>query len=371
MILKLQRRYGRLVLHIVAWLGVFVFPAYLMFLFSGIDRFFALQLLIHAMFFSVLFYVNYLWFSRWYFQSGKRIRSIVASVVLLAILTLVFDFSFEEWLPRPKPPHHRHEQRIGPPVEHMAGRPGRKPGKPTKKVPTFNFLFTGIFVSVAGLGLRYTERTSLMEKQRREMEKEKIAAELAYLRNQISPHFFFNTLNNIYSLVEVNPKEGQQAIISLSKMMRFMLYETDKGDVRLAAEIAFLKNYIDLMKLRLTPNVEVTDTFPEVIPEVSIPPLIFLPFIENAFKHGISSIRPGAISIELIADPGQLKFRCRNTIQIQSPGAMEPDESGIGLENVRKRLELLMPGRHHLEIGRSGEMFVVELDLELNQTSAL
>jgi two-component system, LytTR family, sensor kinase len=367
--MKLKLKYEKLMMHIAAWLLVFVFPAYLMYLFSGVDAIFIRQLVIHALFFVILFYLNYLWFSRWWFQHGRKWRSVLASLLLLAFMTIAFDLTFDRWSPRPKPWHHHpgSERRMEPPNGGRPPRPGHKPGKPVKKIPAYNFMFTGIFVSVLGFGLRYAGRTAQLERQQREMEKEKIAAELAYLKNQISPHFFFNTLNNIYSLIEANPKEGQHAIHSLSKMMRFMLYETDRGDVSLAEEVAFLKNYIQLMRLRLTDHIDVSVTLPEVVPPVTIPPLLFLPFIENAFKHGVSNVRPSMIFVDLEAAPGVIRFRCRNTIHEELPGVDDRGDPGIGLENVRRRLGILMPDCYHLKAEREGNIFVVELDINLEE----
>ena len=121
--------------------------------------------------------------------------------------------------------------------------------------------------------------------------------ELAFLKNQINPHFFFNTLNNIYSLVQINVGDGQKAILQLSKLMRYLLYDTDKGEQPLSREIEFMTTYIDLMKLRLSEKVSVTVVFPENFDNVLIPPLLFLPFIENAFKHGISYRKSSFIHI--------------------------------------------------------------------------
>jgi two-component system, LytTR family, sensor kinase len=212
------------------------------------------------------------------------------------------------------------------------------------------FIFSLLF-SVMGIGLRYTERMAGVEKRRKEAEKEKIKAELAYLKMQISPHFFFNTLNNIYALIEASPKDGQQAVHQLSRMMRYMIYESERGNVLLQQEVDFLKNYLELMRLRLTGKTNVVVHLPDELPQIEVPPLLFLPFVENAFKHGVSNAHPAAISIRMSVGTDEICFKCTNTIQHYhiDVATLYPDQ-GIGLENVRKRLQLLLPDRHELVI---------------------
>jgi LytS/YehU family sensor histidine kinase len=196
----------------------------------------------------------------------------------------------------------------------------------------------------------------------KDLEKEKLNSELALLKNQISPHFFFNTLNNIYSLISINAEDSQKAILKLSKMMRYLLYETEHGNTKLSDELAFMTNYIDLMKLRMSEKIALTVSFPESYDDVSIPPLLLIPFIENAFKHGISFRDPSFINIAMNCSGGQITFRCSNSI---SSGSVEPgaNSSGIGLGNVTKRLELLFPGKHELKISNTGTTFDVILNI--------
>ncbi len=225
------------------------------------------------------------------------------------------------------------------------------------------YMSSASFMIFLSLGLRVLERQSKIEKMQENMEKEKLNAELAFLKNQISPHFFFNTLNNIYSLIGINAEDSQQAVLKLSKLMRYLLYESEHGDTKLNNEIDFMKNYIDLMKLRMSEKVSLTIDFPESVAEISIPPLLFIPFIENAFKHGVTTRGKSTINISLSYTPEALTFKCSNSI----PGKGHEDKQpGIGLENVKKRLALLFPGKHDLSIEEHNDEFRVFLNIKLS-----
>jgi LytS/YehU family sensor histidine kinase len=210
--------------------------------------------------------------------------------------------------------------------------------------------------------MRVLERHSQAEKLQKELEKEKLNSELAFLKNQISPHFFFNTLNNIYSLISINADDSQKAVLRLSKLMRYLLYDSEHGNTKLSNEIDFMNNYIDLMKLRISDKIRMTVSFPEKYEDINIAPLIFIPFIENAFKHGISYREKSFIDISMTAEYGCLKFSCINSL-LKSREDTEPDHTGIGLENVTKRLNLLFPGKHNLKINKMETQFEVLLQI--------
>jgi two-component system LytT family sensor kinase len=227
-----------------------------------------------------------------------------------------------------------------------------------------NYIFTSSFLIFFSLGLRVMERHSQIEKLQKELEKEKLNSELAFLKNQISPHFFFNTLNNIYSLIGINAEDSQKAVLKLSKLMRYLLYESEQGDSKLSTEIDFMNNYIDLMKLRMNEKVVLTFSFPEGYDDRSIPPLLFIPFIENAFKHGISYREKSFINIGLMVNKDSISFLCTNSL-IKSRDDSDSGHSGIGLENVRKRLSLLFPEKHEMKINKSDTEFEVLLQINL------
>ena len=194
------------------------------------------------------------------------------------------------------------------------------------------------------------------------MEKAKLNAELALLKNQISPHFFFNTLNNIYSLISINADDSQKAVLRLSKLMRYLLYDSEHGNTKLSNEIDFMNNYIDLMKLRMSSKIKLTVSFPETYEDINIPPLIFIPFIENAFKHGISYREKSFIDISMTTEKESVKFRCVNSL-VKTKEENDSGHSGIGMENVTKRLNLLFPGKHEIKINKSETEFEVLLQI--------
>jgi len=204
------------------------------------------------------------------------------------------------------------------------------------------------------------DRLAQNEKLRKELEKEKLHSELAFLKNQVSPHFFFNTLNNIYSLIGIDGPTAQESVLKLSKLMRYLLYESEHGETMMSHEIEFMNNYIDLMKLRISQKVELKIDFPKDFADFAIPPLLFVPFIENAFKHGVSYRDPSFIHIRMEIGKEQISFVSENSIG-KSNQAEDLRYSGIGLDNVRKRLGLLFPGKHELKIEPSETIFKVEL----------
>ena len=232
---------------------------------------------------------------------------------------------------------------------------------PSKSIHVFNFVLTSIMVSGFSLGLRFAVKNGEHEREIKELEKERLNSELAFLKNQISPHFFFNTLNNIYSLIQINTDDAQQSVLKLSKLMRYLLYESEHGDTSIGREIEFMHNYIDLMRLRLSTKVDLTVNFPDSFNDVSISPLLFIPFIENAFKHGVSYRDKSFIFIGLKIENDKIIFVCENSIN-ESTSIIDND-SGIGLGNVKKRLELLYTENHKLLISNNGSVFRVSITL--------
>lgn len=182
-----------------------------------------------------------------------------------------------------------------------------------------------------------------------ELEKQRVQSELSFLKAQINPHFFFNTLNNIYALTQINHEAAGEAVHKLSRMMRYVLYNTLQDKVMLGQEIAFLKDYVELMKLRLTSNLVVTLETPDPVNEVPLAPMLFLPFIENAFKHGASTTQSGRISIRIRQQQHRLHLEVENPLYNEKNVTLE-ESNGIGLVNTRRRLDLLYAGRYELEI---------------------
>ena len=197
---------------------------------------------------------------------------------------------------------------------------------------------------VAAIFVRYYIRHNALKRQLREQKQKMTEAELAWLKNQLNPHFLFNTLNNIASLTQTSPANAQRAIGQLSELLRYTLYATQPKEVSLTDEIAFIKNYINLMRLRSGANVEITSQFTIRNSQLVIAPLLFLTPVENAFKHGISASKPSFIHISIIEENGDIIFLSENSNYPKN--ATDKSGKGIGLENMYRRLELIYP-RHY------------------------
>ena len=213
----------------------------------------------------------------------------------------------------------------------------------------------------ANLGIKGYFRSREDRKRLAELEKQNLEHQLEYLRYQINPHFFMNTLNNIHALIDIDPVKAQETVVELSKMMRFVLYEGDRNTVPLTKELEFIRTYVELMRLRYTDRVNIALTTPADVPDRNVPPLILISFIENAFKHGISYQHPSFIDIRISVEGESLHFVCRNS----KADASNQEKGGVGLANVRKRLNLLYHKNYTLAISDGPEIYNVELIIPL------
>ena len=213
----------------------------------------------------------------------------------------------------------------------------------------------------ANIGSKYYFRSRRDQHKLRELEKQNLEQQLEYLKYQINPHFFMNTLNNIHALVDIDPQKAQETILELSKMMRFVLYEGDKSGVPLSKEFEFIRTYIKLMQLRYTDKVKITIDVPTEAPDRTIPPLMLISFIENAFKHGISYQHDSFVDVRAELKNNELLFTCRNS-KAEKPNQ---EKGGVGLANVKKRLDLLYDNNYTLQIKDEPDIYFVELKLPL------
>jgi two-component system, LytTR family, sensor kinase len=199
---------------------------------------------------------------------------------------------------------------------------------------------------------------------RQSLEKQNISTELSLLKAQINPHFFFNSLNSIYALTHIDVEKSREALLTLSRMMRYVIYETQSGFTFLSKEVEFLEDYVNLMKLRLTDNVSVkleVGTYKDM----QIASMLFLPYVENAFKHGVSGIHPSQIFISLQQVGMVVELKVINTLLSEKRVVME-ESSGIGLANTQRRLELLYPNKYNLQILEDPEKKEYNLELKIN-----
>ena len=248
-------------------------------------------------------------------------------------------------------------------LEDMAAARGTKNTKSIYTLDGHQFIVV-IMVMVISTAYIIIRRWQADLKRHEMIEKQHITSELALLKAQINPHFFFNTLNNIYALTFSDVPLSREALLKLSRMMRYVLYETLQDQVLLSQEIAFMKDYLELMKLRLHSftTLIVQESSPDR--EYSIAPMLFLPFIENAFKHGTSSMEKTEIIINLTAKNNVLDFSVFNRIH-PNPDAVKTAGGGIGLANTQKRLHLLYPDRHQLVIREDVENRTYQVDLTI------
>ncbi len=201
-------------------------------------------------------------------------------------------------------------------------------------------------------------------------ERLKQQAELDLLKSQVNPHFLFNTLNSIYSLAHQKSDKTEDAILKLSQLMRYMIYDTNKNKVALSKEVDYLNDYIELQKLRISKNVSINFEVAENVSHCSIEPMLLIPFVENAFKHGISYTNASTINIRLDVTQKRLRFNVENTCHQQNKEAGTggiKSASGFGLNNIRKRLALLYPNQHSLNISKKNNIHLVELTLQLEE----
>jgi two-component system LytT family sensor kinase len=244
----------------------------------------------------------------------------------------------------------------------------RGPQKPLFNKHGYDILTLAISALVLGISTSITTTKNWQKERQRhqEMEQERIASELSFLKAQINPHFFFNTLNNIYALTVVNVETSRTALHQLSRMMRYVLYDTQNSTALLSQEIAFIKDYISLMQLRLTEKVTVNFATPTPLKDHPVAPMLFLTFVENAFKHGVSDTQPSTIEVIIEQIENEVTLSVKNTI-FKTHGASIEENQGIGLNNTIRRLDLLYAGKYTLKIDNTSDddMYIANLTLQL------
>jgi two-component system LytT family sensor kinase len=222
-----------------------------------------------------------------------------------------------------------------------------------------------VFIIISSSAFRVI-RDRIEENQRnKERETENLKTELSFLRSQVSPHFMFNVLNNMVALARKKSDMLEPSLIQLSSLLRYMLYETDEDKVALEKEIDYLKSFIDLQAQRFGKNVKINTSLEPLQQDYSIEPMLLIPFVENAFKHGTGLITDAQIDIHLKVENGQLEFSVSNKY---NDTAVEPKDktSGIGLTNVKRRLNLLYHKSHSLTISKKNGWFSVLLQLNFH-----
>ncbi len=223
----------------------------------------------------------------------------------------------------------------------------------------------GMFLLGANCAIKYMFKSINDEQRMIALERQSLQVEMDYLKYQINPHFFMNTLNNIHALVDIDPEAAKDTVIELSKMMRYVLYDSESALIKVSNDIQFIENYINLMRIRYTDKVDVRLDVEEPLPmNAQIPPLLLIVFVENAFKHGVSYNKPSFVHINICIAESRLYCVVRNSRHLQSP-----DKSGgVGLDNTKKRLRLLFNDDYSLRIDDKSELeYKVELSIPIKR----
>ena len=303
----------------------------------------------------------------------KRIMYFSVMAVIIAA------FTFYQCTKRPKggahraprPPMEMRDRREPPPFDRPRPRAEHRPDMPPPIIGEHDILAVVVLILMFGanLGIKGYFRARDDRKRLAALEKQNLEQQLEYLRYQINPHFFMNTLNNIHALVDIDPAKAQETIVELSKMMRYVLYEKGESQqgVPLTKELEFIRTYVKLMQLRYTEKVKITLNLPHEVPDRQIPSLILVTFIENAFKHGVSYQRESFIEMTVEVQDDHLHFTCRNS----KADVPNQQKGGVGLANVRKRLDLLYDHNYTLCIHDDPQVYTVDLTLPLTLTSNL
>ncbi len=241
------------------------------------------------------------------------------------------------------------------------------PGMQNALILNQNLTFLSTFI-IAGSStiLKIISDWVRYQRDRRELQTQTMQSELKFLKSQINPHFLFNTLNNLYALTLKKSDKAPEIVIKLSEMMRYMLYECNEKRVLLSKEVSYIRNYLDLERLRQGKNVQIDFTVKGNVTNQKIAPLMFIPFLENSFKHGLNNqISQGFVNIEMEVSEGSVDFYIENSKAEKLPAIEHRRSGGIGLVNVRRRLNLLYPNHYNLDIKDNPNTYAVNLKLDL------
>jgi len=351
--------------HIIAWAG-FIFLPFLIFDVPG-ENAFPRKRIFSLFLIAFFFYLNYFVFIPRFLVKRKFTSYglvIIASLLLTFFSNIAYNMAFEKpfetdrqsgWQMNGK---NNTSQKEG--VRKRMKAPKMQQIHSMREKYKREALTSAVLMALLlSTSIKVTQEWYRNEKQRQVMEKEKLATELSFLKSQVNPHFLFNTLNGIYSLANKKSDKTGDAIVKLSELMRHMLYESEKQMVSLDKEIAYLQNYMELQKLRLSNDSRVSFKVEGETIGKTIEPMMMIPFIENAFKHGVDT--EGAnIDVSINITNTELNLKVRNRI---SKSQRKDEISGIGLANIKKQLENRYPDKHRLDIVEKGDTFNVDLDL--------
>lgn len=349
--------------HVTAWVVFFTLP-YLVFFprlreFSMSDHVLA-SIICNNVFLVMFFYLNTLVFIPRLLVKEKWVWYCIAIAGSL-LFFLYVPRQIATFIAEPEISNPHNREFIRNPAYHGKQR---LTGSMTRRRPLADPYNTVLFLLIftVGTSISVIQRWLRTEQTRKETENEKLNTELSFLKSQVNPHFFFNTLNNIYSLAIVRSEKTAPAVMKLSSIMRYILTETQRDLVPLRNEVDFIHNFIELQQVRLTDKVELKFSAEGDIDTLVVAPLLFIPFVENAFKYGVSTKATSNINIEISTSGNKILFFARNYIVPSENNLME--NTGIGINNVKRRLELMYPGKHTLTTTQKDNYYTVHLEIE-------
>ena len=332
----IRSKYTGWLVHATTWAVVFGMPLFVTSpdrpLISGTEY---LRFLLVPLSFMVVFYTNYFRLIERHLFKRRIGRFLLGNLLLIAAVIVVLHLLFRYLLP---------------PGPHA---PADRPWQDTVRFFAGNAILYLLVVG-ASVAICMTGGWYRAEAARQQLEHSRTEAELQHLKSQLNPHFLFNTLNNIYSLIQIDTSRAQQAVHDLSRLLRYVLYDSSQAMVPLCDEIAFLRDYIELMRIRLPRHVRVEVSLPESPSQSPVAPLLFISLVENAFKHGVSNEKPSYIVIR-IDETFEGELRCKITNSYFPKSDSDRSGSGIGLQNLTKRLRMLYPGRYTFTCGLKSE----------------
>lgn len=305
-------------------------------------------------FMTIAFYVNYLVIVPRFFFSKRKIYFFAVILLFTIVLLIASQYIYNLLQIDSLRPENIIGGRYAPPRKHFGLHP--------KLIDNF---FLMLLVLGFSSGMAIIQQLRKNESKQKEIEKVSVDSELAFLKNQISPHFFFNSLNNIYALIAIDSSTAQKSVEKLSALMRYLIYDSDIKTVDLKKEFDFMQNYIELMQQRISSKIKLNVDIDNKLPNAKIPPLLFIPFIENAFKHGISYRENSFISISLNVKTDKIIFECTNSIP-ENKKEVGQKNGGIGMVNIKKRLELIYGNLAELKIDKDINQYLVQLTIPLD-----
>lgn len=305
---------------------------------------------------------------------------------------IVAVFTVYQCKTRPNPPMFKHKMERKANIKpHLMPDDGFKPmkhdrhphekrfkhGRPPGMIAEHDIVAVILLILMFGmnLGIKYYVHTREDQKKMMRLEKENLMQQLEYLKYQLNPHFLMNTLNNIHALIDIDSEKAQEAVIQLSKILRYVLYDSNKSQVLMSQESEFMQSYIQLMRMRYTDKLHLSVNENYSGSSMMVAPLLFISFVENAFKHGVSYQDESFIEIESKNysenNKERLLWICRNSKHSNKQSSNMPRQGGVGMTNIRQRLNLIYGNDYKLNINETDKTYEVMLDIPLNKHSTL